>query len=52
LQYAASKFALARVRFGQTLEPGVFVDFLTSLCYDDIVTEDASRSGGSPKANL
>jgi len=49
-KFAASKFALARVRFAQTLQPE-FVDFLTTLCYNDIVTVDPAAVGGR-KANL
>ena len=49
-QFAASKFSLAGVRFGQTLQPD-FVDFLTTLCYNDIVTVDPSVAPGR-KAHL
>ena len=49
-QFAASKFSLAGVRFGQTLQPD-FVDFLTTLCYNDIVTIDPSVAPGR-KAHL
>lgn len=45
-KYAQSKFDLAKARFAQTLQPK-YEDFLTLICYDDIVTPASAL-----KANL
>jgi len=47
-KYAQSKFDLAKARFAQTLQPK-YEDFLTLICYDDIVTP---ASASAFKANL
>lgn len=42
--YKKSKFPLAKVRFLETLKIDRFEDFLTLLCYDDIVTLEKAAS--------
>ena len=42
--YKKSKFPLAKVRFQETLKVDRYEDFLTTLCYDDIVTIEKSPS--------
>jgi malate synthase len=42
--FKKSKFPLAKVRFQETLKVDRFEDFLTLVCYDDIVTVDKSNS--------
>lgn len=43
-KYADSKFELAKARFAATLDVNTFVDFLTLICYDDVVTAEPIRS--------